>query len=967
VLNFVFLTRKKLVLPVLLLCVGFWFGTPAKAHAMTLIPDPGSSIPASIRSYLASCNTASPLQSPAFAQWVSLAGNPNAMNITVPRGTAFVDLQHNYASAICSSRNAVDHAQVKVIGSGPFGVSGINGTIMDFIYNPSNKLGLYVYAKSGTFRYTFPSPVTTSQTVTITLATITMNHFTRGGLHYVCVGGPAGDHSFFDFSACKTDFPSFDIQVDVPPNNPPTGSITASCTLVGATPMVNFSIATSDPEGDPVSITSLSVGGVAQSVGTRSVAVGFGASGSVVAVITDGINAGVTLAASYVCPTNRPPTGTVAVDCVNITGTAVDPDWSGALTVNILIDGFNVTGGGLTASPPGRTYSYRIATGYLDNNVHTVVVQASDFTGSGALVGFVTVANTSFRCGIPGGTVNISCSIEGNVIDPSSPLTKLFVDATIDGRVFPNVGYTDPLDSGKLHDATTGDDRISLLAFLSDFNTHSVIVTVKGVSPSGVPDGGNGVWGPVTVGPCAPTCDSNVTLPLDPQANQSFTLSSLKWHYTQNAAAGTPINNWGGYTISVSAPGIPFANGAIQSLVDFPTVANAGTGNLRSGATVGPMSAAAPGAYQLIMRIAGPQFTLICDSNAVGRTVTGSHVPFTITEQWNPIKITNKPYIKTFGNDVSAGGGFLNASHACVAPVSRGILAWAQSNGGTGWTGSSVEYAAFAIDTIDGVTGGYGYYSGSQSHSGGSATPYGAYTTFANTGVTLLGGKFDNPNGHCIPDYYDSTRLTSVAPTLLNSVVSRDVCSDPAIVNGTQYVTTGSLILNGCSNFNKRVTIYVPGDTIVRGNISYAPYSVSMASNTTPYLTIVSLGNIYISAGVTNIDGLYIAQPNGATGGTIHTCTNDGALYPHATLYDSCKTQLKINGSLIAKYIAMERTFGTVASASSSESATSSSASEVTIQGPETFIGTPLFKPTTSSIFEGKPSFQSITSLSPLF
>jgi hypothetical protein len=827
-----------------------------------------------------------------------------------------------------------------IIGfSGPYTITGMN--VGDNTYN-------YTYRVSS-----FSSSTATgSGSMTLTIVDICSN---LPGIQYP--SAPPG----YSVSGTICTLP--------PPNNPPTGSITASCTLVGATPTVNFSINTSDPEGDPVSITSLSVGGVAQAVGTRSVTVAFGASGSVVAVITDGVNAGVTLSAGYSCPNNRPPTGTVAISCttLDITGTAVDPDLPGAVTVNILIDGFNVTGSGLVASPPGRTYSYHIATPFLDNAPHAVAVQASDYTGTGVLIGFVTIANSSFHCGTPSGSVTIACLVTGTVIDPSSPLTRLFVDATIDGTSFPNIGYTDPLDSGKLRDAITGEDKISLFAFLSDYRTHSVTITVKGVSPSGTPDGDNGVWGPVTVGPCAPTCDSNATQPALPQAGQSFSLSSLRWNYLQNSAVGASIGDWRPYTVSVSMPGIPFTDGSVQGRMDFPTVGNGGVGNLGSGATVGPTSAPNAGTYRVVMRIAGPQFTLVCDSDAVGRTVTGSGVPYTITEHWNPVKVANRPYIKVFGGDVSAGGGFRNAAGTCVAPTSKGILAWGLSNTGTGWTGSSVEYAAFAIDAIDGITPGYGFYSGSQTHSGGAVTPYGAYTTFANTGVPVLGGNFDNPTGHCMPDFYNSTRLTAV-PTPLNSAVQHDVCNEVAIASATQYLATGTLTLNGCANFNKRVTIYVPGDVVVRGDITYAPYIATSATpSTLPYLTIVALGNVYIDAGVRNIDGLYIAQPNGAVGGTIHTCTIGGALIAHASLYNSCRTQLNVRGSLVARYVAMERTIGTVNSATTTENATTNGAAEVTIQGPEAFIGTPLFKPTTSSIFDSKPGFQSITSLSPLF
>jgi hypothetical protein len=155
----------------------------------------------------------------------------------------------------------------------------------------------------------------------------------------------------------------------------------------------------------------------------------------------------------------------------------------------------------------------------------------------------------------------------------------------------------------------------------------------------------------------------------------------------------------------------------------------------------------------------------------------------------------------------------------------------------------------------------------------------------------------------------------------------------------------------------------------IPANIAYPAitYPANASPASVPYLTIIALGNIYINSGVTLIDGLYIAQPNGGSGGNIYTCANSGAIMPATNVYDNCRNQLRVNGSLIAKSISMERSVGTVSSAVVGETATSTNIAEIYTQGPESYLGAPLFKPVLNSVIDSKPGVQSVTSLSPLF
>jgi hypothetical protein len=696
---------------------------------------------------------------------------------------------------------------------------------------------------------------------------------------------------------------------------------------------------------------------------------------------------------------NSPPVGTATNDCTTISGTASDPDWSVLDSVNLYIAGALINGSPLPTAPVSRAYSYPIPLSYLDGVAHTVDVQTVDYNKVGTPLGYVSVASTTFTCGEPTDTVqnrvHIACTINGHILDPSSPSSSLMLGVSVDGGAY----FTDPTwmtdtSASQLppdqDNIGPGSNGISITSYFGDYNTHTITLIAYGVNSAGVPDGVNTTWGPTAVSACTPSCSSSspVTVPSNPEANQPFTITNMGWSYKQGSLSGSAINSWAGYTISISIPDASFngsavppgySNAAAEILFTFPTVGTGGSGDLT--APLGNFVIANAGLHQITMTIKGPQFTLICSSAVGSRTVNTGTTPVTVTDNWNTISIVNKPYMKVFAGDVSAGGGFKIGSSACTAAnsIEGGIKTWGVGSSGL-WTGSSVEYAAFAINTIDSASG-RGFYSGSQAHD--LASYNGMYTSFANT-VGPLGGTFDAANGHCVPDYYATTKLTSPAPTLIASAFSYDVCAQAT--NGVQYITSGSITLNACAGFNKRVTIYVPGNVFIAGTgIQYAPYTTTSTTMTSsvPYLTIVALGSIFINSSVRNLDGLYIAQSesNGVAAavdsygnkGTIYTCATGLSSVPStgssgSTIFATCSVnQLTVNGGLVAKYIAMERASGTVSSALSSETASVNGASETYIQGPESYLGAPLFKPVLNSILDSKPGVQSDTSLSPLF
>ena len=78
-----------------------------------------------------------------------------------------------------------------------------------------------------------------------------------------------------------------------------------------------------------------------------------------------------------------------------------------------------------------------------------------------------------------------------------------------------------------------------------------------------------------------------------------------------------------------------------------------------------------------------------------------------------------------------------------------------------------------------------------------------------------------------------------------------------------------------------------------------------------PGLKVVVTGNISIDPAVSQLDGIYVAQPDSSgNGGNIYTCA-DVSGNPISN-HDTCKQAvLTVNGSFIAKRVVLGRTAGT--------------------------------------------------------
>ena len=251
-------------------------------------------------------------------------------------------------------------------------------------------------------------------------------------------------------------------------------------------------------------------------------------------------------------------------------------------------------------------------------------------------------------------------------------------------------------------------------------------------------------------------------------------------------------------------------------------------------------------------------------------------------------KVIARPIVHFHGGDVSVGSPF-TSSICATNPTNSSIVTWP----GVSHGGSSVDWAAYASGNITNfatakkqnvnVPRGLAFANtvGSGNVYGGS---YGPMPCIANhAGMKTAGiSSIGSLNASLASGSYDYS-----GPNINNS---------PTIPKGRQLV------------------IYVDHDLRIGSNISYDRTTGGgwASVDDIPGLKVVVTGNISIAPGVSQLDGIYVAQPDsGGNGGNIYTCADVVSGNPISN-HDTCKqTVLTVNGSFIAKRVVLGRTAGT--------------------------------------------------------
>jgi hypothetical protein len=305
------------------------------------------------------------------------------------------------------------------------------------------------------------------------------------------------------------------------------------------------------------------------------------------------------------------------------------------------------------------------------------------------------------------------------------------------------------------------------------------------------------------------------------------------------------------------------------------------------------------------------------------------------------VYVANKPYLKVYGGDVSAGGGLETAPDTCVNNTEAALLSWNKRVTGM-YAGAGVQYAAFALGAITDVAT-------AQGNAAGAPAPAGL--SFANTDTGIPLGNFGGTFGSaaCISDYYArKPNATLPAPSAV------------AGMNTGVYSATGQVTLGGGAlEAGERISVYVEGDVFINSNITYP---VSWGYETAPLFQLVVSGNVYISSAVTQLDGLYIAQRKGNLGGTIYTCAT-GMSPPalaNGAFFNTCSNKLTINGAFVAHSVEFLRTAGTLSESIVGENSVTSTAGEVFNFNPSIWMA----QPVTNTARGDK--YDAITSLPPV-
>lgn len=247
--------------------------------------------------------------------------------------------------------------------------------------------------------------------------------------------------------------------------------------------------------------------------------------------------------------------------------------------------------------------------------------------------------------------------------------------------------------------------------------------------------------------------------------------------------------------------------------------------------------------------------------------------------------------------------------------------------------GSGSDYGVFSTGTnqvnhnnIGGLVGGNGLRSSGQTEV--------FDLTFANTDVSVDSnhGGFSQ-NGLCLENYFltyedkPKETISAATPAEANTILMDRLANvDTSAVYrraGSGTATIGAVTLREGAD----VVLLVNGNVTINGNITYANTYGTTSQPRAPRFVLIARGTVTITQAVTQLDGIYIAQPktenctaggatctNVAGTGIIQTCSDSEHTTPSYRVAGSqCGTsQLKVNGSLIAHRLRLYRRYGSI-------------------------------------------------------
>jgi hypothetical protein len=422
-------------------------------------------------------------------------------------------------------------------------------------------------------------------------------------------------------------------------------------------------------------------------------------------------------------------------------------------------------------------------------------------------------------------------------------------------------------------------------------------------------------------GVCAAPICGNVTYnPANPEPGTPFT-ATTNFIYSPGSQ-GRRIARADGHVMVFQVTGL-YSNGDQPYNNPVPP----GSGQ----ATTSPMTAPAAGVYPVYMNLSGGPLL----NGGAGCSTT--------------LTVYDKPYFRVFGGDVLAGASAFGTCTPGVGTIrgwNREASAGNATFGSGPYGGAGTQIGAFATGAIDQFVS-----AATRSAAGPPLVPKGL--TFANTGG-VYGGGWDTGNVPCQDDYFKPSGAPLGPVTNLTAMSGAYDRSGPLEITG------------GIIPPNRKISIYVDGDIWITGTGIQNVLASYTDINQIPSVRIIARGNIYIAPTVTQIDAILIAQPNGAAGGTIVTCSNGFAMPTIAQLTgaaaapNNCRTKLTVFGALLARDVRFMRSNGGIQFSNNTQPYTNASIAEAIIYSPAVWLAKP------TDLLDDREPYEAYTTLPPI-
>ncbi|MCA9324762.1 hypothetical protein KDA23_01695 [Candidatus Saccharibacteria bacterium] len=308
------------------------------------------------------------------------------------------------------------------------------------------------------------------------------------------------------------------------------------------------------------------------------------------------------------------------------------------------------------------------------------------------------------------------------------------------------------------------------------------------------------------------------------------------------------------------------------------------------------------------------------------------------------ITVANTPYLSVYGGDAVAGAYEMNGSGTCSINQNAGFISWNSGSdppttSGDTFRGAGTQLAATALGPIR-------FFATALNAPPSNSNPRKPESlAFANVGTSTdaLGSVRTvlDVDGGRYGGYF-----SNFSPVDDSSCSFLDGISTAAKPGGQVHGDIISL-LNSNGGFVPagEHVFYAYSDVLITNPIRYANSgSWSNLSSIPSFKLVVVGGNILIRGDVSQLDGLYVAEPDGSgNGGNIYTCASNSGVPADITdpgTYDLCNHKLTINGAFAAKQIQFLRTTGSVGQAQNNSS-NEANAAEVFHYSPEMWLPRP--------------------------